>query len=62
MEIKVPLTAQNLKKRLLGISEKKISLMDVFRDHNKQLAALVGKEYAPATIKLRCTPIVGQIA
>lgn len=25
--------------------------MDVFKDHNKQLAALLEKEYAPANIK-----------
>ncbi len=51
MELKLPLTAQTLKSRLLGESDNTIFLMDVFKDHNKQLAALVEKEYAPATIK-----------
>lgn len=51
MELKIPLTAQNLKTKLFGTLEKKFSLIDVFKDHNKQLAALVEKEYAPATIK-----------
>ncbi|MEO6000800.1 MAG: site-specific integrase [Chitinophagaceae bacterium] len=51
MEEATPLTAQNLKKKLFGNEKEIISLVDVFKNHNQQLAALVEKEYAPATVK-----------
>jgi len=51
MENKMPLTAQNLKKKLYGESKELIFLVEVFKQHNKELAQLVNKEYAPATLK-----------
>ncbi|TAJ47749.1 MAG: site-specific integrase [Chitinophagaceae bacterium] len=48
-----PVTAENIKYLLLGkeICVAKIMLMDVFKHHNEQMAALVGSEYAPGTLE-----------
>lgn len=51
MELKIHITAQNLKAKLYGSAEHNFSLIDVFKEHNKQLSTLVDKEYAPATVK-----------
>jgi len=51
VEMDQPITAENLKNALLGNGETKRMILDVFRDHNEQVKALVGKEYAPATLK-----------
>lgn len=46
-------TAENIKSLLLGkeVSGDKYMLMDVFKHHNDQMAALVGSEYAPGTLE-----------
>lgn len=46
-------TADNIKTLLLGkeISVHKYMLMEVFKHHNDQMAALVGIEYAPGTLE-----------
>lgn len=51
MEDKIPLTANNLKRKLFGKSKEIISLIQVFKEHNAQVSALVDREYAPATLK-----------
>ncbi len=44
------ITAERIKDRLLGKSEKAKMLIAVFKDHNKKVAALVGNEYAAGTL------------
>jgi site-specific recombinase XerD len=48
-----PVTAENIKTLLLGkeISVHKYMLMEVFKHHNDQMAALVGIEYAAGTLE-----------
>lgn len=48
-----PVTAENIKTLLLGkeISVHKYMLMQIFKHHNDQMAALVGIEYAPGTLE-----------
>ncbi|MDP9078588.1 MAG: site-specific integrase [Bacteroidota bacterium] len=49
-EAGVLITANLLKNKLLGKTEKSRTLIDVFKDHNKKVAALVGNEYAAGTL------------
>jgi len=51
IERKAPITAQTFKDKLNGIEEADPTrmLVKIFEDHNKQIEALIGKEYAPAT-------------
>ena len=51
IEEKKQLTALNLKNRLLKISETPFMLLEIFNEHNKQMAALVNKQYAPNTLR-----------
>jgi site-specific recombinase XerD len=44
------ITAETLKNKLLGKSEKSRMLISIFKDHNKKVAALVGNEYAKGTL------------
>jgi site-specific recombinase XerD len=44
------ITAELIKNKLLGKSEKAKMLIAVFKDHNKKVAALVGSEYAAGTL------------
>lgn len=44
------LSAEKIKNRYLGKTEKPIMLIDVFKEHNRKVAALVNQEFAPATI------------
>jgi len=46
----VQITAELLKNKLLGKSEKSRMLISVFKDHNKKVAALIGNEYAAGTL------------
>lgn len=48
-EAKCCITAETLRDKFLGKSEKTRMLIDLFKDHNKKIAALVGKEYAAGT-------------
>jgi site-specific recombinase XerD len=43
-------TAESLKHKLLGKVDDSRMLMQIFKDHNKKVAALVGKEYARGTL------------
>ncbi|MCF0070786.1 phage integrase SAM-like domain-containing protein [Dyadobacter sp. CY261] len=42
-------TVQLVKDRFLGIEEKPVMILDVFREHNDQMLALVGKDYSITT-------------
>lgn len=48
-----PVTSENIKTLSLGkeITVHKYMLMEVFKHHNDQMAALVGIEYAPGTLE-----------
>jgi hypothetical protein len=45
------ITAESLKNKLLGKSEKSRMLISLFKDHNKKVSALVGDEYAAGTLE-----------
>ena len=49
-EAGVLITADLIKNKLLGKTEKSRTLISVFKDHNKKVAALVGNEYAAGTL------------
>ena len=46
-----PVTAIAVRNALQGISEEKTGVLEVFDDHNRKCAELVGKDFAPATVK-----------
>jgi site-specific recombinase XerD len=51
MEKKLTITASNLKDRLIGgKASPGIMLIPIFEEHNRQVAALIGKEYAKGTL------------
>jgi len=43
-------TAEKIKSILTGRGEKKHFILEAFQEHNKQMKALVGQEFAPATL------------
>ena len=45
------ITAESLKNRMLGKSEKSYMLIELFKDHNSKVASLIGKGFAQATLK-----------
>ncbi len=45
------ITTESLKNRFLGISEKQMNILEVFRDHNAQMSKLQGKQFAAGTMK-----------
>lgn len=46
-----PVTAQGLKDYLTGTGDKVESVLEHYQKHNERVAALVGHEYAPATLQ-----------
>ena len=48
-ESKSEITAETLKNKFLGKGENVRMLINIFRDHNKKIRTLVGKEYAAGT-------------
>ncbi|KAB1157827.1 site-specific integrase [Flavobacterium luteum] len=48
---KIPITAETLKSKILGVDEKARMLIPIFQDHNNKIKELVGKEYAPGTLE-----------
>ncbi|WP_183572420.1 site-specific integrase [Mucilaginibacter sp. X5P1] len=44
------ITAETIRNKFLGKTEKPRSLIDIFKDHNKKVEALIGKEYAKGTL------------
>ena len=47
---KIPLTAETLKSKILGVEERQRMLIPIFQDHNNKMKELVGKEYAQGTL------------
>ncbi|SHM67128.1 site-specific integrase [Chryseobacterium polytrichastri] len=43
------INCENLRNRYLGIEERKVTLMEVFKDHNSKMEELIGKEYSKGT-------------
>jgi integrase len=59
-----PVTAENIKNILTGKGEKKHFILEAFQEHNRQMKALVGQEFAPATLtryKTACTHLSSYI-
>lgn len=50
IEAHIPITADNLKNELTGQGERPKMLLEVFAEHNRQMAALANREYSPATV------------
>jgi site-specific recombinase XerD len=48
---KIPITAETLKSKILGVDERARMLIPIFQDHNNKIKELVGKEYAPGTLE-----------
>ncbi|SHM70538.1 phage integrase SAM-like domain-containing protein [Flavobacterium xanthum] len=47
----IPINSETLKNKLLGIEERRRTLIPIFKDHNNKIKELVGKEYAPGTLE-----------
>jgi len=45
-----PITASTLKRKLIGEVEKPLLLIDIFKEHNRKVKALVGNEFAAGTL------------
>jgi len=41
--------AENMRNKILGIEKRKHMLVAIFKQHNDEVKALIGKDYAPAT-------------
>ncbi len=50
IEARKPITAESLKNILTGQGERPRMLLEVFAEHNRQMAALANKEYSSATV------------
>lgn len=50
IEAHSPITAETLKNMLTGQGEQPRMLLEIFQEHNNQMARLVDKEYSPATL------------
>lgn len=48
---KIPVTAETLKSKILGVDERARMLVPIFQDHNNKIKELIGKEYAPGTLE-----------
>jgi len=46
----LPVNAENMRNKILGIEQRKYMLIPIFEQHNNEMKALIGKEYAPATL------------
>ncbi|MDB5141207.1 MAG: recombinase [Mucilaginibacter sp.] len=55
----VPVTVQSLKAKLFGkaIAPEVKTLVPIFKEHNRRVKALVGKEYAPGTLERYTTSL-----
>jgi site-specific recombinase XerD len=45
------ITVESFREKWMGIQERPRMLMEIFQQHNDQLAALIGKEFSPATLE-----------
>lgn len=43
------ITCENLRNKYLGIEERKVTLIEVFKDHNSKMKELIGKEFSKGT-------------
>jgi len=43
------ITCENLRNRYLGIEDSKVTLIEVFQDHNSKMEKLIGKEFSKGT-------------
>lgn len=59
IEARQPVTVQSLKDKVLGKSDTADikMLVPIFKEHNRRIAALVGKEYAPGTLERYTTSL-----
>ena len=44
-------TISTMRSKLLKTDERKLWILEIFRDHNRKMAALLGDEYAPGTLE-----------
>ncbi|TVP44021.1 MAG: site-specific integrase [Mongoliibacter sp.] len=51
MDLDKDLTAESIKNTLIGKSEDRKLILEIFETHNKEMEALVGKEFAPGTME-----------
>jgi site-specific recombinase XerD len=47
----IPINSETLKSKLLGIEERRRTLIPIFQDHNNKIKELLGKEYALGTLE-----------
>ncbi|MDD3079277.1 MAG: site-specific integrase [Paludibacter sp.] len=45
-----PVNAENMRNKILGIEKRKHMLVPIFQQHNDEIKALIGKDYAAATL------------
>jgi site-specific recombinase XerD len=45
-----PVNAENMRNKILGIEKRKHMLVPIFQQHNDEIRALIGKDYAAATL------------
>ncbi|WP_187263779.1 site-specific integrase [Pontibacter beigongshangensis] len=57
MEEGADVTVESLKCRLTGKAERIRYLLEIFEDHNRKMAALVGDEFAPGTLERYTTSL-----
>lgn len=53
----LPVTAESVKNKLLGIKEKVKTVLQVYHDHNDRVKQLVGKDFSPTTLKRYTTSL-----
>lgn len=51
VEAGAKVSAVAMRNKYLGIGEKERTILDIFREHNKKVAALVGKDFAHGTLE-----------
>ncbi len=50
LEANIDLSAEKLRNRINGVSDKSKDILEIFRDHNEKLARMVGTDYALGTL------------
>jgi len=45
-----PVNAENMRNKMLDIEQHRHTLIPIYQQHNREMEALIGKEYAPATL------------
>ena len=45
------ITVESFREKWMGVQDRPRMLMEIFQEHNDQLAALIGKEFSPATLE-----------